>query len=181
MNTEGFDKLDTLLKSLTYEQLSASEKAYVEEQIGGEKAYRDMQKWMIDLRHSPEAPVSSRVKTDLMKRYKAKHQSWVVKVVQFQTPAYLNVAASLVLLLLFWLVMPNKQVEISKTVTVYQTDTVTVQTPADTVYIRETVSVKVPVYVATNSTPAETQPTEIQGSSLKDQKALYDLISQTSP
>ena len=180
MSTEGFDKLDTLLKSLTYEQLSASEKAYVEEQIGGERAYRDMQQWMTDLRHSPEAPVSPSVKTDLMKRYKDKHHSWVVKVVQFQTPAYLNVAASLVLLLLFWLVMPTKQVEISKPVTVLQVDTVTVHAPADTVYIRETVRVKVPVYVATTA-PAPSQPVEIQGSSVKEQKALFDLIAQTSP
>jgi hypothetical protein len=183
MSTEGFDKLDTLLRERSYQELTEKERAFIDKEIGGEKAFNELKAMAMQLSGEQKVAINPSVKTDLMRNFKRKHRSVFLTAAEYKTPFYLNIAASVVLAVVIYWLMPAKRVEVIKTVTEQlppRIDTLTVQMPADTVYIRETIKVNVPVYVAANETKEENK-VEISGSTLKDQKALMDLLSETSP
>ena len=185
MSTEGFDKLDTLLRERSYQELTEKERAFVDNEIGGEKAFNELKSMAMQLSGEQQVAVNPSVKAELMRNFKHKHRSVFMTAAEYKTPFYLNIAASVLLAVVIYWLMPAKSVEVIKTVTEQlppRIDTVTVQMPADTVFITETrtIKVNVPVYVASNETKEEKQ-VEISGSTLKDQKALLDLLSETSP
>lgn len=179
MKNKEFDQLDALLRQKDFRDLSAEEKLFVEEQIGGERAYKDISILINTAKEAKSIAVSSSIKRNLTNKFKQRNKSATVSWFNFKLPVYANLPIAALLALFIWLVLPTKEIEVDKIVTVQlppKVDTLLIQSPSDTIFIEKKVRIEVPVYITKiEETQSEKQP-KISGSTLADQQGLADLL-----
>ncbi|MEQ8469901.1 MAG: hypothetical protein RIC35_01880 [Marinoscillum sp.] len=176
------DMIDQLIRTTPYNKLSKEELEIVSAHIGSEQEYTGLRTLLLAASSTRTLEVSSRVRSDLTERMKAKNQHWMVSLWAYKTPAYLNLAVVLALVVLTWLLLPAREVVIQKPIVVElpgKTDTLVVVSPADTIYIDKIIEIKVPVFASFDS-KKDPQPST-KGSTLADQKELRELLARSSP
>lgn len=180
MESKDYYQLDELLKQKSYQQLTADEVQFVSEQIGEEKPYNDLKEMVMTARQSQSIPVASSVKHGLVQRLKGKHQRTPLFLLSYKIPAYTNVLLIVVAVIAVWYLKPTEQVIVERPVTVQlpgKTDTLMIQSPADTIYIEKRIRVEVPVYITKTVEPTKEElPQVIQGNAMGDQQGLRDLL-----
>lgn len=177
MKNREFDKLDALLRQKSYNGLTLEEKQFVEEHIGGEKAYDELFSMIDFAKNSKKVPISSDVKRSLTNKFKSKQQS-SISWLNFKLPVYANMPIVALLVIIVWVFLPAKEVEVEKIVTVQlppKVDTLIVQSPPDTVYFEKKITIEVPVYITKKEEPLTTAP-KITGQTLAEQQGLTDLL-----
>ncbi len=172
---KDFERLDKLLRTRAYEQLTEEEQAWVLETVGVE-AYNELSKLVSGLASEKERPTSKRVKTQLIREFRSKHR--VTAWYEYRIPAYVNMMLVVAVGLVVWFFAPPKEVIIERQelVEVPIVETITIELPGDTVFIERPVRVEVPVYI-TQEIPEEivVQPSS-KAKSLRESKALSELL-----
>ncbi len=175
METNDFERLESLLKSKNYEQLSGEEKEWIEKEIGGEQAYLNLQSFVTRLSGDKISAPSQKIKKNLMTAFRSRNQTVWSRVVSYRMPAFANIFVWAVLAVGVWYWIPERRVMVEKQVPIEKTllDTVYVELPKDTVIIEKTIQVEVPVYIEKKEEP---EIIVVKGSSLSDQKDLQRLL-----
>ena len=179
MKNEEFDKLEVLLRQKYFADLSPDEKLFVEEQIGGERAYLDLFTMINQAKATKTRSVSSSTKRKLTSKFKQKHQSFADSWINFKLPVYVNLPVAVLIVVIIWVSLPAKVVQIDKIVTVQlpsKADTILVYSPSDTIYIEKKIHIKVPVYITKNEEKQPKEQPKILGSTLAEQQGLTDLL-----
>ncbi len=180
MEKELYSRLEIVLRSGEFQDLSETDKKLVQEELGGEKGFTDLRKLILQVKDEEVPKVKAVVKEDLMKSFSEKN-SKPSGILSYRTPMVANLAAMLVMGLVLWYFLPRQVVE----KTVVQTiegpsvvDTVFIESPPDTLYLEKRVFVKEPVYI-TKVVEKERKQKEIrslEGLPLEEQSDLRDLI-----
>ncbi len=177
MENKVFKKLDNLLRTKAYADLTQEERSWIDESLGKEN-FEELSSMVASLSHEKTRTVNPIVKADLLKEMKRKNRGAFAGLLSYKTPLYVNVLTMLMLVFLVWVLLPSKEVIVEKPVTVKVPviDTITVQLPSDTVFIERKVRVEVPVYLTRTEQPKETLEKEIKGKSLTEDEALRELL-----
>ncbi|MEO1053714.1 MAG: hypothetical protein AAFX87_23965 [Bacteroidota bacterium] len=184
MDKEAFKGLEYLIRNKTYDALEDAERAWVNDQIGGEAAYMRLYDLVRTAQSEREMPLKTSSKRRLMAQFKAKHKSTGVAFINYRIPAY-AVIAPVILLLVIWFLIPAKQVLIEKPVFVerevylpspVQIDTVEIELPPDTVFLERVV--KIPVYLSTAKEEPKKRKRIFKGRSLAEQNDVVDLVKR---
>ncbi len=177
MENKEFDRLDAILRTKTYADLSEEERSWVDETLG-RKNFEELSQMVSTLSDEKSRAVRPSVKADLLKEMKRKNRGALARWMSFRTPMYANVLAMLLLVILVWVALPAKVVIVEKPVTlrVPVVDTITVQLPSDTVFIERQVRVEVPVYLTRTEQPKEVIQKEVKGKALGEDEALRELL-----
>lgn len=179
MENKEFDKLDALLRQKEYADLSLEEKLFVEEQIGGECAYLDLFTLINQAKATNTRPISLSTKRSLTNRFKQKNRPDTTSWINLKLPVYANLPVAALLVVVIWVLLPAKEVEIDKIVTVQlppKVDTLLVKLPSDTIYIEKKVRVEVPVYITKIEKKKSVEQSKISGSTLAEQQGLRELL-----
>ncbi len=172
---KAFEKIESLLKSKTYDELTKAERSLIDKELTQE-TYEELRMSM-QMLQGEKLHVRKDVKQSLMKEFKQKDRSPVYSLFQFKLPAYTHVfSLALIVYLIFFMPRPEKIVPQDRIVEVMIRDTVQV-TQVDTLWIERVIKVPTPVYV-TQELNAE-EPTEIVqvgNKALSDQKEVMDLV-----
>jgi hypothetical protein len=134
------DRLDNLLGSKTWNELTAEEKTFVIEELGSEEQYNALRKVSLALVHTPKADLSPdpSIEKALKKKLKEKHSTATLwqSVFQFKVPAFASALLLILTAASSWH-FGNKfstQTEPAPRI-VHVTDTVYVKSAADTVIV----------------------------------------------
>lgn len=178
--SEEFDKIERLLQSGNFNSLSPEDQYWVKDNLGSPEAFDQLRETTIIARQEKAVPVRSKVKQDLMRQYKTKHQPAWKQVLQWQMPAY---AAMLMLVFVTTTIitfMPEKE-RLVETFIVQEpiVDTVYVASQPDTIFIERTI--ERPVYVkVVEEEPEEATVLAVErkskGKSLADQSDIKDIL-----
>lgn len=183
MKSDYSEYIDHLIKTKSYSDLSAEEKEYVDENIGGVKSYESLSRIVKGLQKEME--VSSSTKQSLVRMMKEKNKSVWSLAMSYKIPAYFFFIFLPIIIFLTVIVSPEKvrmvetQVEIpGKTIV----DTVYLKQEPDTVFVERTV--RIPVYITQNIEEENESVDEKKAEqpikkSLADQEDLRKLLSQT--
>ncbi len=182
MENEQYDIIEQLINTKNYDQLTTSEKDLIDQELGGQTGFEEMQTLRHDALNSKEINVSKQIKKDLIYQMKQARPGFWHKVINYRVPAYQTAAIMVFVLVLFWLVRPEKETIVEKMVQLPPvTDTLLVELPGDTVFLEKLVEVKVPIYI-TQQTELIEKPEKddpIKGSSMAEQEVLQDLLVST--
>lgn len=172
---KDFEKIESLLQSKAYQELTSEERVIVDQELT-EEAYEELRQSMYLLK-GEQRKVSKHVKQSLMAELKGSAKPGFAAVFRKSVPAY-----SLILPVLLFVVLlvyrPTKEIPVieDRIVEVMVTDTVQV-IQTDTLWRERIVEVKVPqlVYVAQEETTEQVE-TEVGNRTLSDQKEVLDLV-----
>lgn len=170
-----FEKIESLLKSKTYAELTASERSLIDKELNRE-TYEELHQSMA-LIQDEKLGVSKSVKQSLMKEFKQKDRSPVLSLFLFRIPAYTHVfSLALIVYLIFFMPRPEKIVPQDRIVEVMIRDTVKV-TQVDTLLIERLIKVPTPVYVTQElNTEKPSEVVEVNNKALSGQKDVMDLV-----
>ena len=180
MKTSEIDKLDDLLITKAFGELTPAEQEQFSHAGINEESYRFLRKLALESRDSTPMPVSPDVRRKLIHRFEVKNRHWALSILTAKVPAYLHIAALCMLATGLWYILPEKEVIIEKPIVVElpgRTDTLLLPAEPDTVYIEKYVRVKVPVYITAETPPKEAEP--LKGTTLADQKEFSKLLVST--
>lgn len=169
-----FEKIELLLKTKAYQELNASERALVDQELTQE-TYEELHTSMAQLQ-GEQLKVGKDVKYALMQEFKQK-QKTSFSFFQFKMPAYTHAVPLLVIVyLLFFVPREEMLVTQDRIVEVMVRDTVQV-TQIDTLWIETVVKVPTPVYVTQDLQPDKKEEIQqVSNRSLSDQKDVLDLV-----
>jgi hypothetical protein len=179
------DKLENLIQSKTWSELSEDEKEFVLEMLGSEASFEAFRKTNIAISRSAKADIVPEPTLLLSLKTKFNHlrpqETWLDKIIFFKMPAYAVVAMLAVTVLIMWLgkqADPNVQVALKSSV---QRDTVFLPSTPDTVFVTKVIyrykdhTPKTPVItVVKNSDRTET--TSSVGVNMKEKEELDNLL-----
>jgi hypothetical protein len=182
MENELFEKLDQLLLTKRYEELTREERFWMDEQLDGELTYSRLHLILCSSASETTLLVDASIKKSLIKKMKLKNRSQWARVVNYNVPAYAVAILLLLVATLVLLVTPKQDKVVEKIVTVTPR-----QPPATTVtkFVTDTIFVdhiiKVPVYVPsqTKDKTSVDKSIALPGKSLADQIELRNLLVQS--
>ena len=173
------NKLDDLLRSKSYQELTEEQKFWIDNELGGEEAYSRLRGIVTSSASELHMEVDSSVKQSLMRQIKMKNQSHIGRIFNFKVPAYLTLIVVLFSLAFVLLAEPETKV-VEKIVEIPSQpviDTLYIETRADTVYIERTK--EVPVYLTLETEKEQNIENPIPplaGKSLADQEEIRKLL-----
>ncbi|TRX59028.1 hypothetical protein FNH22_10890 [Fulvivirga sp. M361] len=179
MENKHSEKLDHLLTTKRYDELTAEEREWVEAELGGEEVFHPLSHIVKTAAREEKMAVSAHVRQSLVTRMKSKHKPLWVRVLNYKMPAYIGVLLLIMGIFVVFFAVPERQVIVQKTVTIAAepvVDTVFIVQRADTVFLERIV--EVPVYLSVhqeNKKPQE-KPVELSGQSLADHEEWTDLL-----
>ena len=176
MENKEFERLETLLKSKSYEALTQEEQDWVETEIGGERAFKHLAQFMIELSAEPIQKPSPKTKKELVNAFRSKNQTTWSRVLSYRMPVIASAFVWILIAIGFWFTIPKKEVIVEKQIPfeTVKLDTLYVELPQDTVIIEKTIRIEVPVYL-----PAPEKEPEIivvKGDAMSEQKDLQRLL-----
>ena len=174
-----FEKIESLLKTKAYNELSKEERLLVDQELSKE-AYDELRSAMYLLKEEKLA-VSKDVKQSLLAEFKPrkfsprKFSRWAA-INRKKVPAYSLVIPLLFLIAIFWY-RPIKEVPViqNRVVEVMVRDTVKVM-KTDTLWQEKIVRVPQLVYVEKEESSQELPESEVVSRSLGEQKEVLDLV-----
>ncbi len=177
MENKDFDRLDTILRTKTYADLTNEEKAWIDEVLG-KNGFEELSLMISSVSKEKKRTVRPAVKTELLREMKRKNRGVLATWLSYKTPMYANVLTLFFLMILVWTLLPSKEVIIEKPVTIQVPviDTITVQLPSDTVFVERQVRVEVPVYLTRTEQPKEVDEKEVKSRTLGEDEALRELL-----
>lgn len=171
-----FEKIESLLKSKAYDELTSSERSLVDEELT-EETYEEIRLSM-NLLKGEQLKVGKDVKKELMKEFRQKEPGIIYSLTQFKLPAYTHVfSLALIIYLIFFIPKPTPVVQ-DRIVEVMVRDTVEItQVKVDTFLIEKVIKVPTPVYVTQELEANEPQKVnQVSNRTLSDQKEVMDLV-----
>ncbi|MEO9484537.1 MAG: hypothetical protein ABJG47_13860 [Ekhidna sp.] len=170
-----FERIESLLKTKAYEELTASERILVDQELTQE-IYEEL-RVSITLLKGERLQTGKDVKHSLMAEFKAKEAKSTFAFFRYKLPAYTHlVPLSLIVYLIFFLPSEERVVTQDRIVEVMVRDTVTV-TQVDTLWVEKVLRVSVPVYVTQASQAEKTEEIQpVTNRSLSEQKEVMDLV-----
>lgn len=181
METNDFEKLDQLIKTKSFDQLSEQEKQWVLKLLPDIQVYTKVRHMITEVHTDATPKLARSTKIDLMHQFKTKHSSTSFGWLYYKLPAHASFLCAIGLALLFWLLTPTKEIVVEKPVTVHlpgRVDTLIVRSAPDTIYVHKVKRVEVPVYI-TQHEKMISEP-NIQGSSMAEQSELDDFLVSSS-
>lgn len=180
------NRIDALLRTKFFSELSDDEKKLILENFESKESYDEFRKVIVEMNASASKVPEPGIKKDLMQRMKSKNKSSLISVFEFKTPLYANLTALSLVIVLFLVFRPIEEVIVQKTKTVEVAsipDTVYLEMEPDTVIQEKLIKVEVPVYLTTSETVEEKEAfpieddIEMNGSNLADHQVLRGLIA----
>ena len=178
MNNDQLLKIDHLIQTKHYEELSQEDKLLIEEHLGGKKSFEQYRILFKETYATQERPVSRSVANNLSTRFKQKNRPVWYSLFNYRIPAY----ASIMLIALimtaswWWTTSHPNMIEVTKEVYLPgKTDTLLVQLPPDTIVIEKVIQKTIPVYITSN-VPSEKTQESTEGSSLAEQQDLTEFL-----
>ncbi|MDW3191690.1 MAG: hypothetical protein R8G66_04975 [Cytophagales bacterium] len=176
---EEFDKIERLLQAGDFDTLSAEDQFWIKDHLGSPETFDQLREATIIARTEKELPVRSKVKQDLMRQFKEKHQPGWKLVLQWKVPAYAAVLMLMLVATTLITFMPEKE-RIVETFIAQEPviDTVYVVSQPDTVFIERIVEQPVYVKVVEEAEEAPVLAVErkSKGKSLADQSDIKDIL-----
>ncbi|HYC86856.1 MAG TPA: hypothetical protein VEB86_16605 [Chryseosolibacter sp.] len=174
------DRLETLIHSKEWNELTEEEKNYVEQHTGSREEYEALRKITLRLSDVPRSEVTPAPDTlpSLKRHFRSTrgYRLGFASVFTFQVPAY---AAGLILIsavaITWWFANPVLAPQPAAAVIV-KTDTVFVNLPADTVYVNKVIYRYLPSPGAPAKPVTVVKHTEGVGVSMKDKEELENLL-----
>ena len=171
-------KIDHLIHTKQYEELSQEDKLLVDEHLGGKKSFEHYQLLFRESHATQERPVSRSVANNLSTRFKQKNRPVWYSLFNYRIPAY--VSMMLITLMMtaswWWTTRHPNMIEVTKEVYLPgKTDTLLVELPPDTIVIEKVIQQTIPVYITSNVPVEKTQETT-EGSSLAEQQDLTEFL-----
>lgn len=169
-----FEKIESLLKSKSYDVLTHMERQLVDQELSQE-VYEELRLGMNQLK-GERLKVPKTVHQSLMAEFKQQESSAWSGLFSRKVPAY-SLLVPLVLLIGIILFLPEREVAVvnDRIVEVMVRDTIQV-TRVDTLWRERLVQVPKLVYVTKDVTPERTVELPATKRSLGDQKELMDLV-----
>ncbi len=137
MEDRQLDRIEELLMTKDYADLTSEEKLLVQDEIGGEEVYR-----LYRLSTAERFTTKRATKKKLMSAMRARHQSWVFRIINAKVPAYAALTMLTLLLVGVLFFQPVEQVLVETPVYVKG------ETIRDTVFVQQidTFYVDRPIY-----------------------------------
>ena len=179
--SEEFDRLERLLESGEFASLSIEDQHWVNENLGDEAAYNKLTKVVGIANRDMRVLVSPKVRRDLMKQFRQKHQPNWVLAVQWKIPAYVAVMAILTFSFLITWLIPAQERIVERLVSQEMiVDTIYVASKPDTVFIKQTIEKPIYITVYKERESEKSQVAAIvrepKGKSLADQSEIKDIL-----
>ncbi|WP_424962805.1 hypothetical protein [Ekhidna sp.] len=172
---ENFEKIESLLKSKSYDELSREERVIVERELSKE-TYEELRVSIMGIR-GEKLKVSKDTKQSLLNEMKPKSSFSPFALLQVRVPAY----ALLIPLLFFFFILlrePNEvRIPEARIVEVMLHDTIRIQ-QIDTLVVERVIRVPQMIYITENTNVAETTSAkkEVERTTLSDQTEILDLV-----
>ena len=169
-----FEKIESLLKTKAYNELSKEEQLLVDQELTKE-AYDELRSGMYLLKDE-KLPVSNDVKKSLMAEFKQIETKGFAAILSKKVPAYTVIAPIMILIAIFWF-LPTKEVPViqDRLVEVTIRDTIQV-VKTDTLWREKIVKIPQLVYVAKGDEVEKNSSPTVTNRSLGEQKELLDLV-----
>lgn len=175
------NKIDVLLKTKSYTELSEQEQLWVNENLGGETAYQNLASAIQRASQEQKMSVKSSTKKALMQQMKASKEPFWSKIIHYKVPAYASALMLVLAVGLTFFLTSQKEVIVEKRIALSAktiVDTVKIAQPNDTIFVEKIK--EVPVYITeqkTISNPTQTPAkNNLSEKSLADQKELKNLL-----
>ncbi|MEP3387702.1 MAG: hypothetical protein ABJO02_05920 [Reichenbachiella sp.] len=181
METTDLERLDHLIRSKAYDQLSESEEKWILEHLPNEIAYTKIRHIVLELSSEPVPKLARSSKADLMRQFKTKHASPTYNWLNYRIPAHLSFLVAIGLAFLIWWISPSREIIIEKPVTVQlpgRIDTLFIHSKPDTVFIDKVRRIEVPIYITKKEEASPEK--DIKGSSMAEQHELDDFLVRSS-
>ena len=177
---ETSERIDQLIATKNWNELTVDERAFVVDVLGSEEQYRAMRDVHFALLGTPKITTRPSIKTirNLKTEFKRRRAvAWSpMAFITAEIPAYMGVAIAFGVAMMTWHLGRRSVDPQIKTATVYQVDTVFVASKPDTVFISKIVTVvkqmPVPADIA-RSEPAREKPASVN---MKETEALENLL-----
>ena len=172
---EHFEKIESLLKNKSYDELSKSERALVDQELSKEN-YEELRLSIVGLRDE-KLKVGRDVKRSLMHEMRPKSSFNPFSLLQARIPAY----AMLIPLLLFFFFIFSKPEEVeipeAQIVEVMVYDTVRVK-QIDTLVVERVIRIPQKVYITENTIPEDVKSVKkaVEKTTLSDQTEIMNLV-----
>jgi hypothetical protein len=179
------DKLESLIQSKSWNELSEDEKQFVLEMLGSEVSFEAFRKTNIAISDSAKADIVPEPKVLLSLKRKFNNvrpqETLLDKIIFFKMPAYAVVAMLAVTILVMWLDKhsdSNVQVALKSPV---QRDTVFLPSTPDTVFVTKVIyrfkdhTTKTPMITVVKNTD-RTENTSAVGVNMKEKEELDNLL-----
>ena len=146
MRNQEDEKLDLLLITRRYHELSEKEKNWVDGEVGGEASYKRMRQLLLAIQSDITVPTDLSVKRSLINKMKIMHQPIWARVVRYRMPSYTVAICSAIIGVLLFFTFPRKEIIVEKPVLaeVNPAPVVVTEYMTDTVFVERII--KVPVY-----------------------------------
>ncbi|WP_420317060.1 hypothetical protein [Ekhidna sp.] len=169
-----FKKIESLLKSKAYSELTKEEREIVGEELTQE-AYEEIRVGIYKLQ-GERIKVNKRVKQSLMAEFSQGKTFDIANIFQRRIPAY-SLILPFILLIAVFFYRPTKEVPViqDRMVEVMVHDTVRV-VKTDTLWREKIVQVQQLVYVTKTDVETTSDKLEVPNRSLEDQKEVLDLV-----
>jgi hypothetical protein len=178
MSELNIKKIDQLIQSVKYEDLSVQERQLMTENGIEKEVYIRLHSMHVALIHEQDLSISTNQKKELVRAFKRVHSKNIFGYLTREIPAYWQIGFSFIAFLIGYLLMPEKIVEREKLVQLPPkviVDTLLVQSPPDTIIIEKYRLKEVPVYI-TKYIESESQETNLTGSNIASQQKLKQLL-----
>ena len=178
MENENLERIDHLIKTKTIEDLTSSESSLIERELGLEN-FRELSQLAQGLKDEKYRSTSSSVKRDLSAEFKKRNRPFYISILSHKLPVYVQFICLIFLVPLIWILIPEKEIVIENkvTVTVPVHDTITIQLPADTVFIQK--EIRVPVFqtkIVEVSPERKSNDTQVKAKNFAEEKTLNELL-----
>jgi hypothetical protein len=179
------DKLENLIQSKRWSELSEDEKQFVLETLGSEASFEAFRKTNMNISDLAKAEIAPdpKILSALKGKFSDTHQQEPLfnKIIFFKMPAYAVVTMLAVTILIMWLgkqADPNVQVALKSSV---QRDTVFLPSTPDTVFVTKVIyrykdhTAKTPMITVVKNTD-RTETTRGVGVNMKEKEELDNLL-----
>ena len=182
MNKEK--RLEELINAREWHELSAEEKQFILKELGPEAIFHSLKKVNTALASGQHSKVEPRDETLVMLKQKirSKHREAfsLLRFLSMKTPAYATMLLVMIALFVGWISGKNNPVEPIAVQTLYETDTVRVTAPADTIFVtkviyRDRPPLQQPIMSVVQNSPMQKEVVPM-GVSMKEKEELDNLL-----
>jgi hypothetical protein len=178
---ETSEKIDQLIETKSWTDLSVDEKAFVIDILGSQEQYHALREVHFSLLNSERddgMTLDGKMLNNLRKKFRAKHSSVSFNMFQVRVPAYLTAILIFFAAGVAWYMGAKSVKPFLTTQVIHDVDTLFVASKPDTIYrdkiIYKTVQIKSTPAVAVVS---EVQPRSVEvGVNMKETEALQNLL-----
>jgi hypothetical protein len=174
------EKIERLLQSKNWSELTEDEKALVSQMIGGEEMFASMKKVDTALAALPkyEIRASHKIQSALQQSMRKKHasNSFFAEIFAFRVPAYASAIIAVILSAGIWLLLPAKEKNTITYVTKTERDTVFVTSKPDTILVTKVLYLARQEKKEIQSIEKQEAPTVAASVTMKEKEYLDNLL-----